>query len=82
MLMQGSESEGIPFAVRLSFFELVNRAGFSSYQDKVYWEVWKIQLRLVTGSQNSTGATQAWHLPGALIVVHHSLHLVSVSLTE
>jgi hypothetical protein len=57
-VMQGSDSEGIPFAVKLSFYEVVNRAGFSSaYQEKVYWEVWKIQLRVLTGcSQNSTGA--------------------------
>jgi hypothetical protein len=55
--MQGSESEGIPFAVKLSFYELVNRAGFSStYQEKVYWEVWKIQLKVLTScSQNSAG---------------------------
>lgn len=56
--MQKPESEGIPFSVRLSFYELVNRAGFSTaYQDKVYWEVWKIQLKVVTGCQNSAGAT-------------------------
>jgi hypothetical protein len=53
--MQGSE-DGIPFAVRLSFYELVNKAGFSStYQEKVYWEVWKIQLKVVNASQSSAG---------------------------
>lgn len=75
--LQGPQSDGTPFAVKLSFYELVNRAGFSStYQDKVYWEVWKIQLKVVAGSHTSTGVIQ--HQVNIVYKVPHMLHRVQV----
>lgn len=57
--MQASEGDGVRFTVRLSFYELVNKAGFSStYQEKIYWEVWKIQLKVVSACQNPAGVRQ------------------------
>lgn len=51
---QDGTSEGLPLVVRLSFFELVSRAAFTkTYQEKIYWEIWRIQLRIVTSSQSA-----------------------------
>jgi autophagy-related protein 101 len=45
--------DAMPFTVRLAFYELVSKAGFSStYQEKVYWEIWKIHLQIVHASQS------------------------------
>lgn len=42
--------------VRLSFYELVSRAAFTkTYQEKVYWEIWRIQLKIVTSNQSVEG---------------------------
>lgn len=54
--VQDGTSEGLPLVVRLSFFELVSRAAFTkTYQEKIYWEIWRIQLRIVTSSQSAEG---------------------------
>jgi hypothetical protein len=51
-----SDTERFPFTVKLSFYEARTKQGIvRPYQEKVFWEVWRVHLRLVQASQSQAG---------------------------
>ena len=56
-LLQAASETSLPFVVKLSFYETRTKQGIvRPYQEKVFWEEWRIRLRLVQ-SQSASGAT-------------------------
>jgi hypothetical protein len=60
---QQQDAAGFPFVVRLSFYEARTKQGLvRPYQEKVFWEVWRIHLRLVGGGRSAAGALSSLSL--------------------
>ena len=56
-MLQGPSSDGVPLAVQLAFYESRTKQGLvRPYQEKVFWERWRIRLRLVDACAVQTGA--------------------------
>lgn len=48
--LQADDTDGgLPFHIKLSFYEATTRQGLlSTYSDRVFWETWVIPMRLVS----------------------------------
>lgn len=47
---------GLPVSVKLAFFEVRKKQGIMRpYEEKVFWEVWRIRLRLIDAPVSKAG---------------------------
>lgn len=59
--------EGFPFVVRLSFYEATTRQGLlSTYEDRVFWETWTINMRLISAPPDDGDVAERDARRGAL----------------